>query len=69
VGLIGMRGGWPGVPPFPINAWTRLLLLQQLLVRAGRGCAGGGVLREQACHGSGRAEKERQPRRLRRGRT
>ncbi|GFR39648.1 hypothetical protein Agub_g114 [Astrephomene gubernaculifera] len=32
VGLIATPGGWPGVGPFPVNRWTRLLLLQQLLV-------------------------------------
>lgn len=31
VGLIGTTGGWSGVGPFPVNSWTRLLLLQQLL--------------------------------------
>ncbi|GIM06558.1 hypothetical protein Vretimale_10852, partial [Volvox reticuliferus] len=32
VALIGTPGGWPGCAPFPVNPWTRLLLLQQLLV-------------------------------------
>ncbi len=30
--LIATPGGWPGCGPFPVNPWTRLLLLQQLLV-------------------------------------
>ena len=25
-------GGWSGLQPFPVNRWSRLLLLQQLLV-------------------------------------
>ncbi|KAG2493115.1 hypothetical protein HYH03_008778 [Edaphochlamys debaryana] len=32
VGLIATPGGWPGTGPFPMNSWSRLLLLQQLLV-------------------------------------
>ncbi|KXZ55276.1 hypothetical protein GPECTOR_3g413 [Gonium pectorale] len=32
VRLTAIPGGWPGVGPFPVNGWTRLLLLQQLLV-------------------------------------
>ncbi|GLI60565.1 hypothetical protein VaNZ11_002724 [Volvox africanus] len=32
VALIDTPGGWPGCAPFPVNPWTRLLLLQQLLV-------------------------------------
>ncbi len=29
VALIALPGGWSGTPPFPVNPWTRLLLLQQ----------------------------------------
>eukprot|EP00198_Chlamydomonas_reinhardtii_P000359 XP_001689694.1 predicted protein [Chlamydomonas reinhardtii] len=32
VGLVATPGGWSGLQPFPVNRWSRLLLLQQLLV-------------------------------------